>query len=323
MHGWTRAWAGLALAGVVLATHAPAAALDFPTRPIQIVVPYAPGGAVDTVARLIQQGLADRLGQAVLVVNRTGGGTIIGTQSVARAAPDGHTLVLASVPLVANYSLYKEMPYQQSDFAPVIMLTNAPSVFVVNPTLPVKTIADMVAYIKARPGEVNYASYGLGSSPHLATLQFAALIGANLVHIPYKGGAPSAVAVMAGEVQMVFSTALSVGGGIEGGKLRPLGVASRERMRMLPAVPTFIESGIPFTNGAWFGLLAPAGTPEPIVRRLYDVTRDVMERPEVRDTIENSGAELFLMGPEEFGRYLGEETRMWNRLLSGIAAERQ
>ncbi len=122
---------------------------------------------------------------------------------------------------------------------------------------------------------------------------------------------------------MVFTTALSVGGGIEGGKLRPVGVASRERMRILPAVSTFIESGIPFTNGAWFGQLAPAGSPEPIVRRLYDVTRDVMERTEVKDPIENSGAELFLMGPEEFGRFIADATRMWNRLLSGIAAERQ
>jgi len=318
--GGARTGFGLAVA-VLLAIPASAAALDFPTRPIQIVVPYAAGGATDTTARLLQQGMADRLGQPVLIVNRAGGATIIGTQSIARAAPDGYTLGLVSVPLVANYTLYKEMPYQQSDFAPIAMLTNTPSILVINPGLPMKTVADLVAYIKAHPGEVNSATYGPGSSPYLATVQFDALIGAKLVQVPYKGGAPSAVAVMAGEVQMLFATSLSVGGGIEAGKLRPLGVASRERMRILPNVPTFIESALPFVNGVWFGLLAPAGTPEPIVRRLYEVTRDTMEQPAVKDTIEKSGAEPFLMGPEEFGRYITEQTTMWHSLLSGITTE--
>jgi tripartite-type tricarboxylate transporter receptor subunit TctC len=299
----------------------PSWAVDYPTRPIQLIVPYAAGGGTDTVARLVAAGMAARLGQPVVVVNRPGAGTIIGTQAVARAAPDGYTIGLVSVGHAANYTLYKEMPYAQSDFVPIAMLTDTPNVFVVNPRLPVTSLADMIAYIKARPGVVNYASFGVGTSPHLAALQFAALIGAQLVHVPYRGGAPAALAVMTGEVQMTFASAISVRGGMESGMLRALAVASRERLKIFPDLPTFIESGVPFTNGAWFGLLAPAGTPEPIVSRLYGVTRDVLAQKQVIETFTSEGVTPYLMDPETFGRFIADETTKWKRVLTSIAVE--
>ena len=198
----------------------------FPNRAIQLIVPYAAGGAVDQTARLLGQGLEKRFGQNVLVINRPGASTTIGTLQVARAAPDGHTLAMVSVPHVTNYTLLKEMPYTQADFIPVTTITTQASVIVVNPSLPVKSLKELIAYIKARPGEVNYGTFGIGSSAHLAALLFESRIGGRMQAVHYRGGAPAAVGVMTGEVQMAFGTALSAGGGIQAGKLRAIAVTS-------------------------------------------------------------------------------------------------
>jgi tripartite-type tricarboxylate transporter receptor subunit TctC len=300
-----------------------AAAAEFPNRPIQLIVPYAAGGATDTVARLLQQGMEKRLGQPVLVVNRPGASTIIGTQSVARAPADGHTIVLVSVPHVANYTLYKEMPYAQSDFTPIASVSNNPNVLVVNPALPVSSLAELIAYIKARPGEINYATFGIGSSAHLAALLFESKIGEKLVAVHYRGGAPAAVAVMTGEVQMEFGTPLSVAGGVGGGKLKPVAVTSSHRINAFPNVPTMRESGLDYVNGAWFGMLAPAGTPDPIIRQLFYAIKGTMEQPDVQKAIVDSGTEVFVTPPEEFARFIAEETKLWNRVLTEISIEKQ
>jgi tripartite-type tricarboxylate transporter receptor subunit TctC len=295
----------------------------FPNRPIQLIVPYAAGGATDAVARLLQQGMEKRLGQPILVINRPGASTTLGTQQVARAAPDGHTIAMVSVPHVANYTLLKEMPYAQSDFIPITPVTNTPNVLVVNPQLPIKSISDLVAYVKSRPGEINYGTFGIGSSAHLAALLFESKIGTKLQAVHYRGGAPAAVGVMTGEVQMAFGTPLSVAGGVSGGKLRPIAVTSEKRVNIYPEIPTVREQGLDYVNCALFGILAPAHTPDAIVRQLLDSITGTMAEPAVRKTIIDSGTEVFVTSPEEFSRFIANETKLWAGVLKGMAVEQQ
>jgi tripartite-type tricarboxylate transporter receptor subunit TctC len=264
---------------------------QFPTRPIQLIVPYAAGGATDQTARLLQYGLEKRLGQPVIVVNKPGGSTIVGTEQVAHAAPDGYTLAIVSVPYAANYSLLKEIPYAQSDFAPVTSVSNTPSVLVVNPSLPIKSVADLISYIKAHPGQVNYATFGIGSLAHLAGLMFESKIGMHLTPVHYRGGAPAALGVMSGEVQMSFSTPLSVMGGIDSGRLRPIAVAAAHRLSAMPNVSTMREQGFDLVIGGWFGVLAPKGTPASIVTQLHDAIAATMAQPDVEKTLAASGTE--------------------------------
>jgi tripartite-type tricarboxylate transporter receptor subunit TctC len=301
---------------------ASAEAAKFPNRPLQLIVPYAAGGAVDQTARLLQQGMEKRLGQSVLVVNRPGASTTLGTLQVARSAPDGHTLVMVSLPHVSNPSLLKEVPYAQSDFAPVATVTNQWSVLVVNPLLPVKTLTDVIVYIRARPpGAINVGTFGIGTSAHLAAMQFEAMIGARLQMVHYRGGAPTAVGVMTGEVQMAFGTALSAGGGIAGGQLRAIAVTSEKRLAMFADVPTAREQGLDFVHSSWFGILAPAGTPDAILRRLYDVIKDTMAQPDVQKPIHDAGNEVWVTAPEEFSHFIAEETKLWAGILKGLRPE--
>ena len=295
----------------------------FPNRPIQLIVPYAAGGATDAVARLLQQGMEKRLGQPLLVINRGGASTTLGTHQVARAAPDGHTIGLVSVAHAANYTLLKDMPYQQSEFVPITTVTSTPNVLVVDPSLPIKTVSDLIAYIKARPGQVNYGTFGIGTSAHLAALLFEQKIGAKLQAVHYRGGAPAAVGVMTGEVQMAFGTPLSVAGGVGGGKLRPIAVTSAQRINFLPNVATVREQGLDYMTAVWFGILAPAGTPDPVVRQLYDALKSTMALPEVQKPILESGTEIFVTSPEEFARFIAEETRTWGGVLKGMSVEQR
>jgi tripartite-type tricarboxylate transporter receptor subunit TctC len=311
----------LSAALIAASSHPAFAEAKFPNRPIQMIVPYAAGGATDAVARLLQQGMEKRLGQPVLVINRPGASTTLGTQQVARSAPDGQTIAMVSVPHVANYTLLKDMPYTQSDFIPITSVTNTPNVLVVNPELPIKSVADLIAYIKAHPGAVNYGTFGIGSSAHLAALLFESKIGAKLQAVHYRGGAPAAVGVMTGEVQMAFGTPLSVAGGIDGGKLRPIAVTSQKRIHPYPNIPTAREQGLDFVNGAWFGILAPAHTPDPIVRQLFESVRSTMADAAVRRSVQDSGTELFVSSPEEFARFIAEETNLWSGVLKGMAID--
>ena len=309
---------GVAISALAVAT---AETSKFPARPIQLIVPYAAGGATDAVARLLQQGMEKRLGQPILVINRPGASTTLGTQQVARAAPDGHTVAMVSVPHVANYTLLKDMPYAQSDFIPITPVTNTPNVLVVNPSLPIKSVADLIAYIKARPGEVNYGTFGIGSSAHLAALLFEARIGAKIQAVHYRGGAPAAVGVMTGEVQMAFGTPLSVAGGIAGGKLRPIAVTSEKRVNIYPDILTVREQGLDYVAGAWFGILAPARTPESIVRQLLEAITSTMAEPAVQKTVVESGTEVFVSSPEEFTRFISQETKLWAGVLKSLSTQ--
>jgi tripartite-type tricarboxylate transporter receptor subunit TctC len=237
----------LLLANVILSGVATAAARaqDYPARPVEIVVPFAAGGGSELLARLVSDGLAKRLGQPFVVINRPGANTNLGTFSVVRAKPDGYTLLIASVGLAANPSLYKKLGFApQTDLAPITLIANSPTVLAVPPALPVNSLAEFIAYAKARPGELNYASYGVGSGPHLATELFQGMTGIKMVHVPYGGGGPAAVAAMTGQVQALFSSILPVLGMIRSGTLKAIAIASERRSELLPEVPTFQESGL-------------------------------------------------------------------------------
>jgi tripartite-type tricarboxylate transporter receptor subunit TctC len=314
-------WAAFAVA--VQSPAAVAEAQKFPTRPIQLIVPYAAGGATDAVARLLQQGMEKRLGQPLLVVNRGGASTTLGTHQVARAAPDGYTIGLVSVAHAANYTLLKEMPYQQNEFVPITTVTSTPNVLVVNPSLPIKTVSDLIAYLKAHPGQVNYGTFGIGTSAHLAALLLESKIGMKMKAVHYRGGAPAAVGVMTGEVQMAFGTPLSVAGGVRGGKLRPIAVTSAQRINFLPDVPTVREQGLDYMTAVWFGIMAPARTPDPIVRLLYEALKWTVSQPAVQKPILDSGTEIFVTSPEEFARFIAEETKTWAGVLKGMSVEQQ
>jgi tripartite-type tricarboxylate transporter receptor subunit TctC len=303
----TRRSARLAAASALAA--GTARAEDYPTRPVELIVPFAAGGGTDLLARLAGEGLARRLGQPFVVINRPGANTNIGMLSVARAKPDGHTLLMASVGLAANPSLYTRLNFDPlADLAPIALLANSPTVLVVPPALPVSSLAEFIAYAKQHPGELNYGSYGAGSGPHLATELFMAMTGTRLVHIPYGGGGPAALGAMTNQVQALFASVLPVLGMVRGDKLRPIAIASERRSALLPGVPTFAESGLDYRTGTWFGLLAPARTPAAIIATLNRETVAVLREESVRERLAEQGAEVVGDTPEQFRAFIRAET---------------
>jgi tripartite-type tricarboxylate transporter receptor subunit TctC len=315
---FTRREALRAAATLLAAGGGAARAESYPSRPVELIVPFAAGGGTDLLARLTGEGLARRLGQSFLVINRPGANTNIGTLSVARAKPDGYTLLMASVGLAANPSLYTRLNFDPlAELAPITLLANSPTVLVVPPALPVASLSEFIAYAKARPGELNYGSYGAGSGPHLATELFMAMTGTKLVHIPYGGGGPAALGAMTNQVQALFASVLPVLGMVRGGKLKPIAIASEHRSALLPDVPTFAEGGLDYRTGTWFGLLAPARTPAAIVATLHRETVAVLREPGVRDRLAEQGAEAVGNTPEEFRGFIGEETERLARVIRG------
>jgi tripartite-type tricarboxylate transporter receptor subunit TctC len=305
--------AALAVAAIV-AAHAD----DYPSRQIELIVPFAPGGGSGLVARMLSDGLAKRYGQPVIVINRPGGNTNIGTASVVRSKPDGYTLGIASVGLTANPSLYKNLNYDpQTEIEPISLLVNSPTVLVVPPSLPVNTLAEFIAYAKARPGELNYASYGAGSGPHMATELFQSLTGVTMVHVPYGGGGPAALGAMTNQVQALFSSVLPVLGMIKGGTLKAIAIASENRIELLPDVPTFKEGGLDYKIGTWFGLFAPAKTPPAIVDSLHQATVAIFQDPSARGKIAELGGEVVANQPAEFRAFIKDETDHLARVARG------
>jgi tripartite-type tricarboxylate transporter receptor subunit TctC len=293
------------LAAAIAAAHAQ----DYPARPVEMVVPFAAGGGSELLARLVGDGLAKRLGQPFVIINRPGANTNLGTFSVVRAKPDGYTLLIASVGLAANPSLYKKLGFApQVDLEPITLIANSPTVLAVPPTLPVSSLAEFIAYAKARRGELNYASYGVGSGPHLATALFEEMTGVKMVHVPYGGGGPAAVAAMTAQVQALFSSILPVLGMIRSGTLKAIAIASDRRSELLPEVPTFKESGLDYRTGTWFGLLAPARTPPAIIDTLNRATVGVLDDPGVRAKLVEQGAEVVANSPAEFRAFIKDET---------------
>lgn len=286
----------------------PAQAQNYPAKNVELIVPFAAGGGTDLLARLMSEGLGKRLNQSFIPLNRPGANTNTGTLQAVKSAPDGYTLVMASIGLAANPSLYKRLAFDPlTDLDPITLIANSPTVLVVPPSFPANTVAEFIALLKAKPGEFNYASYGLGSGPHLATELFRFKTGVDIVHVPYTGGGPAAVGVMGNSVQMLFSSILPVLGLIKGGQLKPIALASDTRSPLLPNVPTFAEGGVDYKTGTWFGLLAPAKTPKPIIDTLYKSSLAVLQDPTVRARIAEQGADVVANTPDEFRAFIKDE----------------
>jgi tripartite-type tricarboxylate transporter receptor subunit TctC len=306
----------LLAAASVSAAHAD----DYPTRPIRLIVPFAAGGGNDTVARLVGDSLGKRLGQAVVVDNRPGAGGVVGAEAAARAPADGYTLFLGGVGSHAiNPNLHKDLPYDPiKDFAAVSLLASAPLILVVHPSVPAQSVQELIAYAKSHPGKLNYASNGNGSSSHLAAVMFASMTGTDMVHIPYKGLSPALTDLLSGQDQLMFSSVVAILPHVRAGKLRALAVTSRKRMALLPDIPTIAESGVAnYETSSWYGILAPAGTPPEIVRRLHDEIVKVLAQDDVRNALAREGAEPVGDTPEEFTAFIrAEKQRMGDVIQS-------
>ena len=302
-----------------------AAAHAFPTRPVHLVVPAAAGGTVDILARAVSAKLAEGLGQPVVVENRPGAGTNIGMEAVVKAPPDGHMAVLGGVPVAINRTLYSKLSFDPgTDLAPVSLLVMSGNVLVVNPSLPVSSVAELIAYARARPGELHFGSPSTGSTPHLAGELFNTLAGVKMVHVPYKGAAQGLTDLIGGRLQLSFDNIPPAIPHVRSGKLRALAVTAARRSPLLPELPTVAQSGLPgFDVSAWFGLLVPAATPQPVVQRLHAETVKALNDPAVRERLEQLGFEVVASSPEEFGKRIRDETARWARIIreSGVKAD--
>ena len=313
----------LASAVAALACSAVQAQADYPNRPIRIVVPFSPGGAVDGPTRVVAQELSKRLKQQVNIENKPGAGATIGSAEVAKAPADGYTLLLASQTNAISASLYPKLPFAPiDDFVGISLLGREPGVLVVHPSTPYKTVAELVAAAKAKPGELNYASSGNGSGQHLFMAQFASMAGVKLTHVPYRGSAQATNDLIAGVVQMSIPGTAAMVQHIRAGKLRPLATTGSTRSPQLPDVPTLAESGLSnFAAYVWMGLLAPKGTPAPIIERLHRELKAVMAQPEVKAYFVEAGIESVASTPAEMDKYFRDERDHWARIVKESGAK--
>ena len=302
---------GAALLAAAFASHAQAA---FPTRSVTLVVPFPPGGGTDTGARIVAQKLGQKWGQAVIVENKGGAAGIIGAELVAKAKPDGYTLLMGKIGTQAiNPSLYKKMPYDANTaFAPVALVAELPLAMMVNPGVPAKTAKEFIALAKSRPGELSYSSSGAGGAPHLAAEMFKEATGTFILHVPYRGGGPAVADLLAGHVQLSFMTVLEASGQIKAGKLRALAVTSNKRVPALPDVPTLSESALPgFNSISWIGLLAPAGTPSNIIDKISADVRGVLASDDVRQKLVELGAVPAGSTPAQFQTLIDKDRKRY------------
>ena len=315
----------LALMLTLLMPVSTAFAQAWPNRPLRMVVPAAAGGTIDILTRALSVRLSEGLGQPVVIENRGGAGTNIGMDAVAKSAPDGYTLLMGGVTVATNPSLYAKLSFDPAkDLVPVSLVVSSGNVLVVNPDLPVKSVQELVAYARARPGELNYGSPSSGSTPHLAGELFNALTGSKLVHVPYKGAALGLNDLIAGRVQLSFDNIPPAIPHIRSGKLRALAVTASRRSALLPEVPTAIEAGLAgFDVSAWFGLLAPAGTPREAIQRVHAETAKALQVPELRDRLVQLGFDVIGSTPDAFGELIRSETVRWAKIIrdSGAKAE--
>jgi tripartite-type tricarboxylate transporter receptor subunit TctC len=312
-----------AVAGIV-ATGAVAQPASYPTKPVRLVVPFGPGGAPDLVARGLSPKLTESLGQAVVVENRAGAAGIIGMETVARAAPDGHTLVVGSAgPVAIVPNLHRKLSYDVArDFAPISSVTALPFLLVVHPSLPVKSLKDLIALAKARPGELNYGSPGNGSTTHLATELLKSATGMKIVHVPYKSVADAATALVSGQVQILSGDLNSMLPQVKAGRTRGIAVTTAHRSRLLPEIPTVAESGVPgFETSGWTGVLAPAGTPSTIIERLNAIVVKALAAADTRTRLSALGGEVRGSSPAEFGAFIRNETAKYAKLIKSAGIE--
>jgi tripartite-type tricarboxylate transporter receptor subunit TctC len=297
----------------------------YPSKPVRLVVPSSPGGGTDITARLIAPGLSERLGQKVVVENRAGAGTMIGGEVVAKAAPDGYTLLMGLSTLAINPAMYQKVLYDTvKDFAPITQVISAPNMLVVHPVVPAKTVKELIAVARARPGQLNYASAGQGTNPHLSMELFLAMTGTKMVHIPYKGLAPGIVDLLAGHVTVATATMLTGLPHVRSGRLRILGTTGAKRAGVLPDIPTVAEAGVPgYEASQWYGVLAPARTPQDIIAKLHAEIVHILQSPDMKKRLAADGTEPVGNSPAEFARYIGEELVKWAKVAkaAGIKPE--
>jgi tripartite-type tricarboxylate transporter receptor subunit TctC len=323
----TRAWRNavrVGLAALLLTAGLPVSAQTFPAKPSRVVVPFPPGGPLDVIGRLIAQRLGDRWGQNVVVENKPGAGGNIGADFVAKAVPDGYTVVMGALSTHAvNPSLYSKMPYDaQRDFAPITRVAITPNVLVVNPSLPVNSVKELIAYAKAHPGQLSFGSGSTGSAGHLAGELFKVDAGIDMVHVPYKGAAPAMQSLLAGDTQLMFDNLANAMAQVKAGKLRALAVTTAERSKLAPELPTMAEAGVAgFDISTWFGLFAPAGTPPEIIGKWNaDVVR-ILDSPEMRERLIAQGAEAAPDSPADFARFVSSELAKYARIVKASGAK--
>jgi tripartite-type tricarboxylate transporter receptor subunit TctC len=310
---------------VVALLTAAAVAQSYPSRPVRLIIPFPPGGSNDIVGRMIGAQLGDRLTQPVIVDNRTGAGGTIGTDVAAKAPPDGYTLLLVSIAHAFNTAMYKRLPYDPVEsFVPVAMLGTGPAVLVVHPSRPVRSVQELTALAKQKPGELNWATAGVGSFQHLASALFRQQAGIDVVYVHYKGGGPAMMDLIAGHADVSMGSLIQMLPHVRSGKLRALGTTGAKRSAVLPDVPTVAEAGVPGYGATnWWGIVAPAGTPPAIIERLHAELAAILTSAETKKRFEAEGAEAVPMSPEEFGRFIQAETAKWARVVkeAGIRAE--
>jgi tripartite-type tricarboxylate transporter receptor subunit TctC len=289
---------------------------DYPNKPIRLIIPFPPGGSNDVVGRLVAKQLSDELKQQVFVDNRGGAGGTIGTEDCAKAAPDGYTLCIISIAHAVNPALYPLKYDPIKSFTPISILATGPNVLVVSENAPFKTVKELVAAAKANPGKLDYASAGVGSFQHLGGELFKLEAGVDIVHVPYKGGGPAMQDVVAGHVQIMFSSMIQTTPMIKAGKLRALGTGGSRRSPVLPDVPTIAEAGVPnYVAENWWGIIGPAGLPAPVVSRLYTATQAALKAPALQAAFAHDGASSLSMSTAEFGEYIGKEIVKWGRVV--------
>ena len=315
----------LAAAGVLVAlTTMAAAQADYPNRPVRLIIPFPPGGSNDVVGRMIGTQLSQQLGKQVIVDNRAGAGGVIGTELASHATPDGYTILVISLAHAVNPWLYK-LPYDPiKAFAPIGVMGSGPNVVVVHPSLPVHSIKELVALTKQKPGDLQYASAGVGSFQHLGAELFKLEADVDILHVPFKGGGPAMIDVVGGHTKVMFSSLVQTTPHIKTGKLRAIGVGSKERSKVLPDVPSVAEAGVPTYEAVnWWGIVAPAGTPQPIINKLHAALTAAQDTPEVEKQFASEGATVVKKSPAEFGAFMVSEMNKWEQVVKkgGIKAE--
>jgi tripartite-type tricarboxylate transporter receptor subunit TctC len=301
----------------VLAASLAVKAETYPARPVKLIVPWSPGGGADIFARLIADKLSQSMGQPFVVENRPGAAGNIGTSFVAKSAPDGYTIVLATITLATNPALYHDLDFDAvRDFVPITLVAGVPHLLVVNPRVPAETVKELTALAKREPGKLTYASAGIGSPFHIAAESFKQIAGVDILHVPYKGGAPAVTDVVSGQVDMAFANLVAVLPFVNGGQLRALAVTTAKRSRAAPEILTMQEAGLPdYDFTSWFGILAPARTPPELIERLYREIVNTLNSSEIQKQLSEQGADLIAGTPHEFAEFLNSETAKWGRVI--------
>ena len=315
MHG---RFAKLLMIGALGVAHAVAWAQPYPNRPVRVVVGFAPAGAADTVARAMSEAFGKALGTSIVVDNKPGAGSSLAAEHVAKSAPDGYTVLLASPSSISvNPALNPKLAYKFTDLQPVIKVTSSPLVIAVNPATGIQSVKDLIAAAKKAPGTINYATSGIGSAPHLGAALFSQVAGVQLFHVPFKGGAPAVQSVVAGDTQVTFATPPSVLELVKSGRLRGIGVSSKERSPLVPDLPGMAEAGLPgYSIDFWYGLFVPAGTPPDIARKLFSAASSAMHDPALKQALMRDGTDVDVSPtPEHFVDFLAKDNRFWVQLV--------